>query len=361
MKILYISPENTVGTLNLWQRYHEERGNECQIITLYRTRFQNNPGICLNLPLVYSSGPYMMLRHRYYQLHRGALGDYTEKPGHPPVWQPGSRLEKWYFRWRDWLWHFTIEPAIEKYDLLNFDIYHFEWGMDLYRDGRFVRRVADRGKPVAATYHGQDLRTRGVFPAVDAASQLNLTSELDLLDKHPDLTYMFLPYDTQQHTPNFDIHTPLRVCHSPTNRYYKGSDDIIPVCRKLEAEGLIRFVLLEGLSQDEVLAQKQTCDLLIDQVHNRGGWGYGMNSVEALSLGLVCLTELVEQYQVFIPDHPFVPITAETLESTLRSLVDRPEEIRSRKKVGRDWVVKYHDYNNTGQRLYELYREREWL
>ena len=32
MKILYIAPENTVDTLNLWKKSHEKRGNECIFI-----------------------------------------------------------------------------------------------------------------------------------------------------------------------------------------------------------------------------------------------------------------------------------------------------------------------------------------
>ena len=38
MKILYISPENTVGTLSLWKQIHESRGNECKFVTLYEAK-----------------------------------------------------------------------------------------------------------------------------------------------------------------------------------------------------------------------------------------------------------------------------------------------------------------------------------
>ena len=44
----------------------------------------------------------------------------------------------------------------------------------------------------------------------------------------------------------------------------------------------VDFILIENKPHDEVKHIKQSCDILIDQVHNRGGWGYGMNSVEAL-------------------------------------------------------------------------------
>ena len=35
MKILYISPENTVGTLTLWKKEHESQGNECRTVTFF--------------------------------------------------------------------------------------------------------------------------------------------------------------------------------------------------------------------------------------------------------------------------------------------------------------------------------------
>ena len=184
MKVLYISPENTVGTLDLWKKAHEARGNQCTFVTLYSTKHSYDPGICLNLPLVNTSPLYMKSRHRYYQIARGIKGDYREKEGYPPVWKPNSKLEKWYFQFRDWLWHFKVEEAIKDQNLLNYDIYHLEWGLEFYRDGRFVKKLKEAGKPIICTYHGQDLRTRGVIPAIDKVSSLNLTSELDLLKKH---------------------------------------------------------------------------------------------------------------------------------------------------------------------------------
>ena len=37
MKILYISPENTVGTMSLWKKAHEMHGNTCDFITFYKS------------------------------------------------------------------------------------------------------------------------------------------------------------------------------------------------------------------------------------------------------------------------------------------------------------------------------------
>jgi len=361
MKILYISPENTVGTLNLWKLAHEARGNVCQFITMYPSRHKYDPGICLNLPLVRSNPFYIKGRHHYYQFTKGHKGDYHERAGYPPVWEPNSFIEKQYFQFRDWLWSYKVEPAINKLGLLYYDIYHFEWGMEFYRDGRFVKKLIEMGKPIICTYHGQDLRIRGVIPDVDDASSLNMTSELDLLQKHPNIKYLFLPYDTSQHKPKKEINKPIKICHSPTNRFYKGSKTIIPICEELNKREDVEFILIENKTYSEVKHIKKSCDILIDQVHNRGGWGYGMNSVEALSMGLCCVTELVPEYMDFIPDHPFVNVTGKTLYKSILNLIEAPNKIMDYKKQGRNWVVKYHDIHNVAKKLYQYYNENNWI
>ena len=68
MKILYISPENTVGTMSLWKKAHELKGNECQVLTLYKSLNQSEPGICLNLPFISTKSSYLNARHKYYKI-----------------------------------------------------------------------------------------------------------------------------------------------------------------------------------------------------------------------------------------------------------------------------------------------------
>ena len=361
MKILYISPENTVGTLSLWKKAHEARGNQCDFVTLYQTRHNYDPGICLDLPLISSNSSYLKLRHKYYQYYKGDEGVLAEKKGYPPVWQPSSILEKQYFSFRDWLWHFKIEKAIKEHKFLDYDIYHIEWGLGFYRDGRFVKKLGELGKPIVCGYHGQDLRIRGAIEDIDKVSNLNVTSELDLLEKHPNIKYLFLPFDTSKFTPSFEINNPIRICHSPTNRHFKGSETIIPICEKIAQEENVEFILIEDKPIAEALKLKQSCDILIDQVHNRGGWGYGMNSVEALSMGLVCVTELIPKYVDFIPDHPFVNVNGESLYATLKQLVKDTNHIFQLKKRSREWVIQNHDLHNTADILYNYYKELKWI
>ena len=347
--------------MSLWKKAHEMNGNECDFITLYRNPNQSDAGICLNLPLISTDSWYLKYRHQYYKYYRGELGDYQEKEGFPPTWEPNSLFEKLFFVTRDWIWHYYIDPAINKYNLFDYDIYHFEWGLDLYRDCRFAKKLSIKGKPIICTYHGQDMRTRGVIKDMDKISNLNLTSELDLINKHPNINYLFLPFETENFKVEKKISSPLRICHSPTNRYYKGSDDIIEICNDLDKDGHIEFVLIEGKTHNEVLDIKKSCDIYIDQIHNRGGWGYGMNSVESLSMGLVCLTELVEEYQNFIPDHPFIMIKKESLKKTILELRQNEELLINKKIESRDWVKKYHGISSVTESLYSYYEEKSWI
>jgi hypothetical protein len=348
-----------VGTLSSWKQAHEAKGNECTFITLYKSKHNYDPGICLNLPLINTSSWYLRGRHRYYQIFRGEMGDYKEKGGYPPVWEPNTKLEKMYFQFRDWLWHFKVEPAIENLGLINYDIIHLEWGLEFYRNGRFVDRLEEAEKPIVCTYHGQDIRTRGVISKIDEVSSLNLTSELDLLKRHPNIKYLFLPFNSKQFSPDYHVHDKIRICHSPTNRYYKGSEIIIPICETIARENKnVEFILIENKPYDETLRIKKSCDILVDQVYNRGGWGYGMNSVEALSMGLCCVTELIDEYVKFIPDHPFVNVNENNVYDTIKSLINNREVLLDHKKKSREWAIKHHDLHNTGKVLYQYYQER---
>ena len=347
--------------MSVWKKAHEMKGNQCDFITLYKNPKQNDAGICLNLPMISTNPWYLEIRHQYYKIFRGDFGDYKEKKGFPPFWEPHSGIEKLYFSFRDWVWRKYIDPAIDKYKLLDYDIYHFEWGLDLYRDCRFAKRLSKDGKPIICTYHGQDIRTRGVIKEMDEISNLNLTSELDLMKKHPNINYLFLPHDTSVYKGGVGISSPLRVCHSPTNRYYKGSDDIIEICNMLNNDGLIKFVLIEGKTQEEVIKIKSSCDVYIDQIHNRGGWGYGMSSIESLSMGLICLTELVKEYQNFIPDHPFINVTKKNLKEKLIDLTKNQELLINKKIKSREWVVQYHDISNVSETLYSYYEKKSWI
>jgi len=359
LRILYISPEHTVGALSFWKKEHEKRGNECRFVTLFHSAAGFEEDICLNLPLISTGKIYGAVRKLAYRTH-GKLGGVTEKEGYPPVWRPENAAEALFFKTRELIWNRFIERAVRKYGLDQFDIYHLEWGLGFYRDGRFIQKMKNAGKHIVCTYHGQDMRNRGVIPAIDKLSDLNLTSELDLMQKHPNINYLFLPFETTKFKPRTEPNDLITVSHATQRRKAKGSDHIIDICAELEKEGKIKFILVENRPYSEVLEAKAKSDIYIDQITDVG-WGYGMNSVEALSMGVVCCTKMNEEYEKFIPDHPFINVTADTLKSELSDLIADRVKLKEKMIISKKWVFDNHDVSNVMDNLYEYYRNLGWL
>jgi len=355
MKILYISPENTVGTLSLWRQEHISRGNVCRTVTFFRSPKNFEEDICLDLPFNFTTPILSRLRNIVYQAYRGHEGYFKEKTGFPPQWEPEGLIDNSFLKLKDLIWRPKIEEAIEKFDLYDFDIYHFESGMDFLKNEFFVKKLNQLRKTIICHYHGEDLRSRGIMPFIDKASKLNLTNEVDLLSKHPNINYLFLPFDTSQYKPKQKINNTLRISHAPTNRFYKGSKEIIETCRKLERQGKIKFDLIEHLPHSFAMARKSKSDIFIDQIGDRGGWGYGMNSVESLSMGICTMTEINDSYNSFIPDHPFIAVTKDTLENKIRELINGKDIVNKYGSNGRNWVQKYHDIKQVSDVLYSYY------
>ena len=355
MKILYISPENTVGTLTLWKKEHERRGNYCRTLTFFKTPKNFNDDICLNLPFNFSNPRMANLRNEIYKLYRGEDGYFKEREGYPPVWEPEGFFDNVFLKIKDIIWKPIIYKAIKNFELDKFDVYHFESGMDFLKNESFVKELIRKNKKIICHYHGEDLRSRGVMPLIDKVSDLNLTNELDLLDKHPNLKYLFLPFETSKFIKKTSLNKILRVGHAPTNRFYKGSEHIIKVCQKLKLERKIEFDLIENVTNRVALKKKSKLDIFIDQIGDKGGWGYGMNSIESLSMGICTLTEMNQSYEDFINDHPFVNVNKKSLEPKLRGLIKEPDNILLRGSEGKTWVNKHHSISKVADELYRYY------
>ena len=357
LKILYISPENTAGTLSIWKKAHEENGHYCRYITFYPSSVGFTDDIVLNLPLVSSSNLYIKFRWflQNYFYNRDPL---IEKSEQYPKWKPINFLEKFWFIFRDFIGKYKIESLIIKYELDKFDIIHFEWGMDFYRDCRFAIKMKNKRKKIICHYHGPDLRTRGVISPLNEITDINLTNEVDLLMRHPNINYIFLPFNTKKYKQKKKINTPIILFHSTMNRYYKGSQIIIETCKKLENKYNIKFILMEKESNEKVLHMKQNCDINIDQISNTGGWGYGMNSIESLSMGICTATNMNTEMKNFLPDHPFYEITKENLFIELENLIKQPKKIMEFGIRGKKWVEKKHDYKYVIKSLYKIYESK---
>ena len=359
LKILHLCDQNWVGTASTFVRYHNKLGNHSRLVTLSHCDSDFEEDICLHLPLVRGSGFDMMLKRLINVLHSDARKS-VDISG-TRRWKPRSRLEDFLFTLRDTLWAPKIYSAIERYDLLSFDIYHLESGSGFFRDSRIIKKLKAMGKRIVCYYLGTDLRDRGVIPEIDSLSDLNITTEFDHLKLHPNLRFSFLPFERGVYQVRDRENDRLRICHAPRNRLLKGTARIIDVCKEMERRHNVELVLIEGRPHREAIEIKQTCDIAIDQIGDKGGTGYGVNSLETLSMGISTLTSFTPDFDAFLPDHPFIVVNSETLPEKLEEVI-LDKDLRQRKgREGRAFVEKYHDPESIVKGFYSMYRELGWV
>jgi hypothetical protein len=359
LRILHLCDQNWVGTASTFVKYHNKLGNYSRLVTLARCASGFEEDICLNLPLVRGSRLDMMLKRIVNLLHSNAPK--SEDESGTRSWRPRSGFETMLFTLRDTLWAPKIYSMVERHDLLSFDIYHLESGSGFFRDARILKKLKAMGRKIVCYYLGTDLRDRGVIPEIDRLSDLNITTEFDHLRLHPELRFSFLPFEVERFTPRDEENRNLRICHAPRNRLLKGTARIIEVCREMERKHGTKLVLIEGKPHEEALRLKMTCDIAIDQIGDKGGTGYGVNSLETLSMGIPTLTSFTPEFEAFLSDHPFIVVTPSNLPEKLEQVIlDR--ELRRRKAVeGRGFVEKYHSAERVVKSIYAIYRELGWL
>lgn len=359
LKILHLCDQNWVGSASTFVKYHNKLGNYSRLVTLSRCASGFEEDICLNLPLVRGTRFDMGMKKVLNIVHGNARKSVDDQGVR--TWRPRSGFETLLFNLRDTLWGPRIYSIVERYDLLSFDIYHLESGSGFFRDSRIIKKIKAMGKRIVCYYLGTDLRDRGVIPEIDRLSDLNITTEFDHLKLHPGLRFSFLPFEFSAYSVRDKENERLRICHAPRSRRLKGTDRIIEVCREMERKHNVELVLIEGRPHKEAIEIKMTCDISIDQIGDKGGTGYGVNSLETLSLGIPTITSFTPEYEAFLPDHPFIVATGETLAQRLDEVIRDASLRRHKGTEGRRFVEKYHNPETIVRSIYAMYKELGWV
>ena len=351
-RILHIAPANTSGVPGQLVQSERRLGYDSRLVTLFadpRNYFQD---ICLNLPFIDFS-PTRWLKRLVSNPQKLRVVNVMPKPQSIPiVWRPYTAAEKLLVNLRDALWRLKVERAVRRYGLDQFDVYQLDGGLDFYRNASFITEMKRLGKKVICCYTGSDLRTRGVIPAVDAVSDLNVTVEFDHLRLHPNIHHVGFPFDAGRFSPHqHHDNGSVRIGHAPTNRAAKGSDLIIPILEELAKSHHVEVVLIEGLPYQQALALKQSCDIFVDQI---GELGYGINSLEALAMGIPTCSCLAEGFAELYPDHPFIDVQADNLRAALIRLIEQPELRRQKGREGMRWVKAFHDADSVVRKIHKL-------
>ncbi len=352
LKILHLAPQNYAGVPYDFFRMHNSVGDYSHLVTYHKNPIDFPEDICLDLPL-----PDFSFAKRW---RKKKAEDREVQVTSAPLFASKNTLERLYFNINDRMRRSRIEEAIEKYKLDEFDIIHYDAGLDFYRCPSQAIKWKNEGKKIVCCYYGSDLRLRGLIKELDEISDLNITSEYDHLALKKDLYYLFYPYDPSELPAKKESQDDVpKIVHSPTNRKYKGTDLIISVIEKIKKEKNIEFILMENRPRREVLRVKSESDIAIDQVGgSMGGTGYGKAGLETLAMGIPTITNLTEEYARWLPDNPFVVANNDDeLYRKLSELIGNPELRKLLGDKGKKWVDKYHGYKSVDSKLKELYRQ----
>ncbi len=353
LKILHIAPLNFAGVPYDFYKMHNACGDYSRIITLHKNERIFPEDICLKLPL-----PNQTIAKYLRKKKVESLESTDRTSAH--YFRPKNIFDKTYYMFYDFLIQPKIEKAISDFSLNDFDIIHYDGGLDFYRNAKQALKWKNAGKKIVCCYYGSDLRIRGLIKQLDEISDLNITSEFDHLALKMDLKYLFYPYDVSELPLKKDrTSSAIKIIHSPTNRKYKGTELIISVIDKIKKERNIEFFLMENIERNKLLEIKSECDISIDQVGGTmGGTGYGKAGLETLAMGIPTITNMTKDYADWLPENPFVAANNfDELYKSLMKLIDN-ETIRIEKgKRGIGWVNKYHSFENVNNNLMKLYQE----
>lgn len=148
----------------------------------------------------------------------------------------------------------------------------------------------------------------------------------------------------------------IRVLHAPNHRAIKGTEAIVKVVGELNGEGIdVELVLIEKVSNAELLERIAECDIVADQLII--GW-YAMFAIEGMAMEKPVVCHVREDLEQFYQDAsvleegdlPLVKASPSTVKEELRKLCEMSGEHRREiGRAGRRYVEKYHSLDGVGK------------
>jgi hypothetical protein len=350
MKILHFAPENFAGLPAALVRAERALGHQSFLMTLYKNpRGLTGEDFCLNVPHVATA--FVSALRRRLAADSTVLSNRRRLASEGvPVWRPANLLVRMLFDLRDLSWRKRIRKALQNIAIDSFETIVLDGGVGFLRNGEIVKALHAKGKKIITCYYGSDLRTRGILPQIEKLAAGRFTFEFDHTLLYPELTFLFFPFEhgmikaARKHPAGR-----VRVGHAPTNRAAKGTAEIIAALQHLRGKYPLEIVLIENLPYEDALKEKAKCDVFVDTI---GELGYGINSLEALTMGLPTAVQLLPDFERFLGDHPFINVSAETLVERLAPLLASKRRRAAYAHRGRAWVAEKHAPIRVADRLW---------
>ena len=219
--------------------------------------------------------------------------------------------------------------------LKNSDVFHFHMTADEDIElGPFRPRDFMKGKIIVHHHHGhpdfrsnpekyrQKYRERG--------RKNLLVSTPDLLKLLPEARWQpnLVPVNDPLYTPlENKPEEPIIICHSPTRKDLKNTDEFIQAVKGLKrfSKTHIELRLIENTPHKECLRLKRESHILFDHLQGY----YGVSSLEGLSQGLAVVAGLDEWNKRNIQDYfglndlPWVDCSTDAIGKTLHQLINK--------------------------------------
>ena len=353
MKILHIASENVAGVPGILVKAERKMGHYSRLMTYFKSPSSHWDDIVLNLPFSNT----WSFRGLKKAAKAGTYG-FSQKKGNPPIWQPKA-YEKVFYFFRDILWDYKIKPL--KDFIYSFDCYFLDGGLGFLRNGKILNDLKKLNKKIVLLYLGSDVRLRGVLPHIEKLTDFIFTTEFDHTFIHPKAQYVPFPFEVDKFNKKEILkNDKITICHAPTKRYLKGTEFLLRAVNELKGKFNFDFLLIENKPHEEVLKIKeQKCDVLVDQLTDFGGFGYGMNSMECLSMGIPSITYINRQYEKFLKVHPFINANKDNIREVLEKILKNPKTLLKKSTESRRWVVKEHNYLNVSKFMLDQLESRE--
>ncbi len=78
-------------------------------------------------------------------------------------------------------------------------------------------------------------------------------------------------------------------------------------------------------------------------------------------MGIPAVCEILDDFDKFLGEHPFVVADKDTLENKLSALIENESMRIEYGQMGKNWVRKVHNPLNAITPLLEAYREAGWI
>ena len=140
---------------------------------------------------------------------------------------------------------------------------------------------------------------------------------------------------------------------------YKGTDIMLKaakdICKKYPSDIELRVV--EGLPYNEYIKVMRDSDIILDQLYS---YTPSMNSLKAMSLGIICMGGGEEEGYNIIHEKKLRPIinvqpSYDSVYMALEQIVLHSDQIPELKRQSIEYVKKYHDYLHVAKQYEDLY------